>query len=172
MEHSEYRHFLSQAREEIDVVVVPTGGHDGMGCMPNQLKLTPALNEELDQAMKDIRQFGNQGAEFSRRIAELESLYKQHEEAIEKLKQENATLKLGIQSLNELILEIATETRLNGMGEDDNENNNNEDDDDDDGGDASVLPTAAPPPATTPPTNAAPELVVEEEEDSEMLISE
>jgi hypothetical protein len=124
MEHSEYRHFLSQAREEIDVVVVPTGGHDGMGCMLNQLKLTPTLNEELDQAMKDIRQFGNQGAESSRRITELESLCKQHEEAIEKLKQENATLKLGIQSLNELILEIATETRLDGMGEDDNENNN------------------------------------------------
>jgi hypothetical protein len=123
MEHSEYRHFLSQAREEIDVVVVPTGGHDGMGCMLNQLKLTPTLNEELDQAMKDIRQFGNQGAESSRRITELESLCKQHEEAIEKLKQENATLKLGIQSLNELILEIATETRLDGMGEDDNENN-------------------------------------------------
>jgi hypothetical protein len=76
MEHSEYRHFLSQAREEIDVVVVPTGGHDGMGCMLNQLKLTPTLNEELDQAMKDIRQFGNQGAESSRRITELESLCK------------------------------------------------------------------------------------------------
>jgi peptidoglycan hydrolase CwlO-like protein len=82
-------------------VVVPVGGRDHMGCLPNQVKLTRALNEELDQAMKDIHLFGNQGAESNQSITELESLFKQHEDAIKKLKQENATLELGIQSRNE-----------------------------------------------------------------------
>jgi hypothetical protein len=78
-------------------------------------------HEELDQAMKDIRRFGDQGAETNWRIAELESLYRQHEEAIAKLKQENMSLEMGIQSRNELIMEIAAEVGLNRMGEDDND---------------------------------------------------
>jgi hypothetical protein len=59
----------------------------------------------------------------------LESLYKQHEEAISKLQQENTSLELGIQSRNELIGEIAAEIGLDRMGEDDNEDDNDEDDD-------------------------------------------
>jgi hypothetical protein len=59
---------------------------DHMGCLSNQVKLTCALNEELDQAMKDIHQLGNQGEESRQRITELESLSKQCEEAIVKLK--------------------------------------------------------------------------------------
>jgi hypothetical protein len=59
---------------------------DLMGCLSNQVKLTCALNEELDQAMKDIHQLGNQGEESKQRITELESLSKQCEEAIVKLK--------------------------------------------------------------------------------------
>jgi hypothetical protein len=55
MEHSQYRHFLSQAREGVDVVVLPVGDRDHVGCPLDQVKLTHALNEELDQAMKDIR---------------------------------------------------------------------------------------------------------------------
>jgi hypothetical protein len=54
MEHSQYRHFLSQACEGVDAVVVPAEGHDHVGCLPDQVKLARALNEELDQAMKDI----------------------------------------------------------------------------------------------------------------------
>jgi hypothetical protein len=50
------------------------------------VKLTRALNEEPDQAMKGIRQHGDQGEEASRRSIELESLCKQHEKAIVKLK--------------------------------------------------------------------------------------
>jgi predicted nucleic acid-binding Zn-ribbon protein len=64
-------------------------------CLPDQVRLTHALNEELDQAMRDIRQFGDQGAEVSRRIAELESLCMQLEEAIVELKQENTSLEHG-----------------------------------------------------------------------------
>jgi hypothetical protein len=70
MEHSQYRHIASQARIGADAVVVPVRGHGQVGCLSDQVKLTRALNEELDKAMKDICQFGNQGAESSRRITE------------------------------------------------------------------------------------------------------
>jgi hypothetical protein len=49
------------------------------------VQLTHALNEELNQVVKEICQFGDQGIEASRRITKLESLCKQHEEAITKL---------------------------------------------------------------------------------------
>jgi hypothetical protein len=85
----------------------------------------------------------------------LESLCKQNEEAIAKLKQENARLELGIQSRNELIEEMAAEMGLDRMGEDydDDENGATED-------------TAAAAPAA-----AAPKVAVKEE-DPEMLILE
>jgi phosphopantothenoylcysteine synthetase/decarboxylase len=101
-----------------------------------------------------------QGAEANWRITELGSLYKQHEEVIVKLTQENMSLELGIQSCNELVMEMATEMRLDRMGEDTNE------DDDDDEGD-STEDTAA-----TAPTAATSEVAAEEEEDPEMLILE
>jgi hypothetical protein len=51
--------------------------------MSDQVKLTHALNQELDEALKQIRQLCNHGEEASDRIIELESLCKQHEEAEE-----------------------------------------------------------------------------------------
>jgi hypothetical protein len=60
MEHFLYQHFPSRAYEGVDVVVVPAGGRYHMGCLPDQVKLTRASNEELDQAMKHIRQFVDQ----------------------------------------------------------------------------------------------------------------
>jgi predicted RNase H-like nuclease (RuvC/YqgF family) len=171
MEHSQYRHFRSRVREEVDAEMVPTRGYDYVGCLSDQVKLTHALNEELDQAMKDIRQFDDREAEASWRITELETLHKKHGEAVEKLKKENTTLESMVQSHDELIMEIVAETRLDRIGEDDDE-------DDNDGGDAAAPLAAEPPPIAVPPTDAAPaatapELVVEEEEeDSEMLIPE
>jgi hypothetical protein len=114
-------------------MVLPFEDCNHMGCLPDQVKLTRSLNEELDQAMKDIRQFGNQGAESSRRITELESLCK-------KLKKENTTLELMAQSRDELIMEIAVETRLDKMGEDDHDDNSEDEDDDENGGDAAAPP--------------------------------
>jgi hypothetical protein len=166
MEHSQYRHFLSRACEGFDIVVLPARGRDHAGCLSDQVKLTHALNKELDQAMKDIHQLGDQGEEAGQRIIELESLYKQHEEAITKLKQENTSLELGIQSCDELILEIATEMGLDRTGEDNNEEDSEDKDDDDDGGDAATAPAAA------PPATATPEMVVEDEEDPDMTILE
>jgi hypothetical protein len=82
----------------------------------------------------------------------LEALCKQYEEVIEKLKKENTTLEGMVQSRDELIMEIATKTGLNRMGEDDHEDDdeddNDDDDDDDDRGDAvTPSPTTAPPAA-------------------------
>jgi hypothetical protein len=77
---------------------------------------------KLDQAAKEICQFNDQGVEANRRITELESLCKHHEEAIVKLKQENTSLELGIQPCNELVLEMAVEMELDRMGEDNNDN--------------------------------------------------
>jgi hypothetical protein len=43
MAHSQYRHFLSQAEEGAEAVILPAGGHDHMGCFTDQVKLTRAL---------------------------------------------------------------------------------------------------------------------------------
>jgi hypothetical protein len=43
MVHSQYYHFPSQAEEGEEVVILPTGDHDRMGCFTDQVKLTHAL---------------------------------------------------------------------------------------------------------------------------------
>jgi hypothetical protein len=43
MAHSQYCHFLSQAEEGVKAVILPTGGHDSIGCFTDQVKLTRAL---------------------------------------------------------------------------------------------------------------------------------
>jgi hypothetical protein len=42
MVHSQYHHFSSQT-EGAEVVILPTGGHDRVGCFTDQVKLTHAL---------------------------------------------------------------------------------------------------------------------------------
>jgi hypothetical protein len=43
MAHSQYCHFLSRAEEGVGAVILPAGGHDHMGCITDQVKLTHAL---------------------------------------------------------------------------------------------------------------------------------
>jgi hypothetical protein len=159
MEHSQYHHFLSRAREGANAMVLPVGDRNHVGCLPDQVRLTHALNKELDQAAKEIRRFSDQGVEASQRIVELEPLYKLHEETIAKMKQENTSMELRIQFHNELIGKIVAKMGLDKMGEDDNE-------DDDDEGDA-VEDTAI-----AAPRDVTSKVVAEEEEDLEMLILE
>jgi hypothetical protein len=78
-------------------------------------------------------------------------------EDAQKLKEEKTTLEGMIQSLDELIMEMAKEDGLNHMGEDDND----EDEDDDDEG--NVVAPPAPAPAVVP------EEIVEEEAPMEMV---
>jgi hypothetical protein len=76
------------------------------------------------------------------------------------MKEETMSLEQGIQSCNELVLEMAAR-----MGEDDSE--------DDDEEDAPATSTAAPHVEAAPaaaPTTATPEVAAKEEEDLEMLI--
>jgi phage gp45-like len=48
MEHSQYYYFLSQAEEGAEVVMLPAGDHDHIGCFTDQVKLTRALDRDLD----------------------------------------------------------------------------------------------------------------------------
>jgi phage gp45-like len=43
MGQSKYGHFTSRAREGAEVVVMPVGDRDHIGCFTNQVKLTHAL---------------------------------------------------------------------------------------------------------------------------------
>jgi hypothetical protein len=43
MAHSQYHHFPSRSEEGAEAIILPTGGHDHMGCLANQVKLTRAL---------------------------------------------------------------------------------------------------------------------------------
>jgi hypothetical protein len=87
------------------------------------------------------------------------------------VKKENTTLELMVQSCDELILEIATKTRLSRMGEDNHEDDSKDKDDNDenDGGDATAPPAVTPPADATPAAAALQLAVEEEEEDLEML---
>jgi hypothetical protein len=58
MEQSQYHHFLSRAREGAEVVVMPTGDRDHIGCFAHQVKLTRALVRDLDKAAKEVNLLG------------------------------------------------------------------------------------------------------------------
>jgi hypothetical protein len=62
------------------------------------------------------------------------------------LDDEKATLEGMVESCNDLLMEIARETGLDHMGED--EDDEEEEEDADDGGDAAAPSTATPPPPT------------------------
>jgi hypothetical protein len=145
MAQSQYRHFPIRAEEGAEAVILPAGGHDHMGCFIDQVKLTHAFVQNLDEVIKE---------ESSQKIIELEALCKKLREDTLKLEEEKATLEEMVESRDELLMEIARETGLDRMGEEEEEG------DADDGGDAAAPPTAAPPPPM-PPT-AVPEEINEE----------
>jgi hypothetical protein len=59
-------------------VVLPVGDCDCIGCFADHVKLTRALVRDLDEAIKEIKQLGEDGEEASQKITELEALCKQH----------------------------------------------------------------------------------------------
>jgi hypothetical protein len=65
MAHSQYHHFLSRAEEGAEVMVLPTGDHDSMGCFTNQVKLTRALVRDPDEAIKEVKLLGEHEEELS-----------------------------------------------------------------------------------------------------------
>jgi phage gp45-like len=65
MEQSQYRHFLSRAREGAEAVVMPTGDRDHVGCFADQVKLTRALVRDLDEAVKEVNLLGEHEGQSS-----------------------------------------------------------------------------------------------------------
>jgi hypothetical protein len=58
MAHSQYRHFPSRAEEGAGAVILPARGHDHMGCSTDQVKLTRALVQNLDEVIKEVKLLG------------------------------------------------------------------------------------------------------------------
>jgi predicted nuclease with TOPRIM domain len=107
-----------------------------MGCFTDQVKLTHALDQNLDESVKEVKLLGEHEGELSRKITELEALCKKLRDDTQRLEEEKATLEEMVESHKELLMEIARETGLDRMGEDDEE-----EEDADDGGDvAAPLP--------------------------------
>jgi hypothetical protein len=158
MEQSQYHHFPSHAREGAEAVVMPAGDHDHIGCFTDQVKLTHAFVQDLDEASKEVKLLGEHEEDSSQNITEQEALCKRLREDTQKPKEEKTTLLGMIQSRDELIMEMAEEYGLNRMGE----NSDDEDEDDDD----DRIATAPPIPA---PLAATPEEIVEEEAHVEMV---
>jgi hypothetical protein len=74
MAHLQYRHFSGRAEGGAGVVILPAGGCDHMGCFTDQLKLTRALVQNLDEAVKEVKLLGEHGEQSSQKITELEAL--------------------------------------------------------------------------------------------------
>jgi hypothetical protein len=144
MAHSQYRHFSSRAEEGAEAVILAVGGHDHIGCFTDQVKLTRALVQNLDEAIKEVKLLGEHEEESSQKIIELEALCKKLRDDTQGLEEQKDTLEEMIESHDELLMEIARETGLDRMGEDE------EEEDADDGGDATAPPATAPPPPAPP----------------------
>jgi hypothetical protein len=123
-----------------------------MGCFTDQVKLTRALVQNLDEAFKKVKLLGEHGEESSQKITELEALCQRLRDDTQRLEEEKATLEEMVESRDELLMEIARETGLDHMDEDED----GEEEKTDNEGDVAA------PPATAPPPPAPPAVVPEE----------
>jgi hypothetical protein len=128
MEQLQYRHFPSRAWEGAEAVMMLAGDRDHIGWFTDQVKLTRALVRDLDEAVKEVNLLGEHEEESSQKIIELEAVWKRLREDAQWLREERTTLEGMIQSLDELILEMAEEYGLNRMGENDDDEDENDDD--------------------------------------------
>jgi hypothetical protein len=112
MEHLQYYHFPSHAREGAEAVVMPAEDHDHIGYFADQVKLTHALVRDLDEAIKEVKLLGEHEEESSQRITELEALCKRLREDAEKLREEKTALEGMIQSRDEQEAPVAHEVIL------------------------------------------------------------
>jgi hypothetical protein len=117
MAHSQYRHFPSRAEEGAEAIILLAGGHDHMGCFTDQVKLTHALVQNLDEAVKEVKLLGEHEDESSRKITKLEALCEKLRGDTQRLEEEKATLEEMVESRNELLMEITREMGLDRMGE-------------------------------------------------------
>jgi hypothetical protein len=73
-------------------VVMPVRDRDHIGCFTNQVKLTCALVQDLDEAIKEVNLLGEHEEELSQEIIELDALCKRLREDAQKLKEEKTSL--------------------------------------------------------------------------------
>jgi hypothetical protein len=116
------------------------------------VKLTRALVQDHDEAIKEVKLLGEHGEEASQKITELEALCK-------KRREEKTKLEGMIESLDELIMEFTNKYGYNHS----DEVAGDEDEDDDGEGDAATPPATAPPPVLAPPAAAPKEIIVEKD---------
>jgi peptidoglycan hydrolase CwlO-like protein len=98
----------------------------------------------LDEAVKEVKLLREREEESSQKITELEALCKKLWEDTQRLEEEKATLEGMVKSRDELLMEIARETRLDHMGED--AEDEEEEEDANDGEDATAPPATVPTP--------------------------
>jgi hypothetical protein len=77
MAQLQHCHFPSRAEEGAEAVILPSGGHEHMGCFTDHVKLTHALVQNLDEAIKEVMMLGEHEEESSQKITELEALCKE-----------------------------------------------------------------------------------------------
>jgi hypothetical protein len=87
-----------------------------MECFTDQVKLTRALVRDLDEDIKEVKLLGEHEEESSQMITELEALCKKLREDTQRLEEEKATLEGMVESRDELLMEIARETKLDHVG--------------------------------------------------------
>jgi hypothetical protein len=104
------------------------------------------LVQNLDEAIKEVKLLGEHGEESSRKITKLETLCQRLKDDTQRLEEEKATLEEMAESRDELLMEIARETRLNRM----DEGEGGEEEETDDKGDVTAPPATAPPPPVPP----------------------
>jgi hypothetical protein len=80
-----------------EAMVLTAGDHDRIGCFTDQVKLTHALVQDLDEAVKEVKLLGEHEEESSQKIMKLEALCK-------RLREEKATLEGMVESHDELII--------------------------------------------------------------------
>jgi hypothetical protein len=59
-------------------VVLPAQVCGRIGCFTDQVKLTHAFIQDLDEAVKEVKLLGEHGEDSSRKIMELEALCKKY----------------------------------------------------------------------------------------------
>jgi hypothetical protein len=116
-----------------------------MGCFTDQVKLTRAFVQNLDKTVKEVKLLGEHREESSQKITELEALCQRLRDDTQRLEEEKTTLEEMVESRDELLMEIARETGLDRMDEDEGE-----EEEMDNEGDVAAPPAAAPPPPTPP----------------------
>jgi hypothetical protein len=72
--------------------MMPAGDRDHIGCFADQVKLAPALVQDLVEPIKEVNLLGEHEEESSQKITELEALCKRLGEDAQKLREEKTTL--------------------------------------------------------------------------------